>query len=181
MLSDVNIYFFNFINGAAGKSPWLDGAMIFVANCFIFIIPLFFVYLWFAKKGRGRKEALFIFISGLLSLLISWGISLIYFHPRPFVMDLGVKLIQYIADSSFPSDHATAMFAVAFSLLFLKRYWSGTIFLILALLVGGARVFCGVHFPFDVGGSILVSFIAVSIVFMLERKFKFFSKIRNYS
>lgn len=179
-ISNLNICLFSLINDVAGKNFILDRAMIFIASYFIFIIPIFLIYLWFKKTKRdeNKKEALFTFTSVLISLGIAWGISLIYFHPRPFMIGLGKKLIQHTPDSSFPSDHATGMFAVAFSLIFLKKYKSGVIFFILSALVGIARVFCGVHFPLDIVGSFFVSLIGVSIIFMAKGKLSFlFSKM----
>mgnify|MGYP000008668463 CR=1 FL=1 len=179
-ISNLNIYLFSVINNVAGKNPILDTAMIFIASYFIFVIPIFLIYLWFKKTKRdeNKKEALFIFASVLISLAIAWGISLIYFHPRPFMIGLGKKLIQHAPDSSFPSDHATSMFAPAFSLIFLKKYKDGVIFFILSALVGIARVFCGIHFPVDIVGSFFVSLIGAGIIFIVKEKLNFlFSKM----
>jgi len=184
-VSDLNISLFNLIDGIAGKNRILDITMIFIADYLIFIIPIFLIYLWFkkAKKDENKKEALFIFASVLISLAVAWGISFIYFHPRPFMIDLGKKLIQHAPDSSFPSDHTTVMLAAVWSLIFLKEFKNGVIFLVLSLLVALARIFCGVHFPFDIIGSIFVSFIGVSIIFATRGKLTFFFAkiIRVYS
>jgi len=179
-VSDVNIYFFDLINNFAGKNSVLDGIMIFIANYFIFIIPIFLIYLWFkkSKNDENKIKALFILFSVLISLIITWGITLTYFHPRPFMIGLGKELIQHAPETSFPSGHGTAMFAITFSLIFLKDYKKGIIFFILSLSVGVARIFCGIHFPFDIIGSIFVSLAGTSIIFMLMKKFDFlFSKM----
>ncbi len=175
-VSDLNIYLFNLINGIAVKNRILDITMIFIANYLIFIIPIFLIYLWFkkVKKDENKKEALFILASVLISLAVARGISFIYFHPRPFMIGLGKNLILHAPDSSFPSDHTTAMLAVVFSLIFLKEFKNGVIFLVLSLLVSLARIFCGVHFPFDIIGSIFVSLIGVSIIFATRGKLTFF-------
>ena len=167
-MNKINIVLFSFINNIAGKNQILDSIMIFVANYFIFVIPVFLIYLWFKKSKK--KEALFILVSILISLAIAWGITLVYFHPRPFMIGLGKKLIQHAPETSFPSDHTTGMFAVTFSLVFLKEYKKGAIFLILSLLVGFARIFCGIHFPFDIIGSFFVALVGAGTVFIVREK-----------
>jgi len=62
---------------------------------------------------------------------------------------------------SFPSSHATNMFAAAalFAMFFPKgsRYYFG-----FAALVAYSRVYVGVHYPFDVFGGALLG-VAISI------------------
>jgi len=180
VVPDLNIHLFNLINNLAGKNLVLDKTMIFIASYLIFIIPVFLIYLWFkkSKKDENKKKALFILFSVLISLAIAWVINSIYFHPRPFMIGLGKELIQHAPETSFPSGHATAMFAVTFPLFFLKEYKKGIVFFILSLSVGIARIFCGIHFPFDIIGSFFVSLAGTIIIFILMRKFNFlFSRI----
>ena len=168
----MNIYLFNLINHLAGRNVFLDRIMIFLACYLIWIIPLFLFYLWFKKSSdqENKKLSLFILTSVVISLIFSWGISLVYFHPRPFVMNLGTQLIPHYPDSSFPSGHATAAFAVAFILLFLKKHKGSAWFFVLAFLISLARVFCGVHFPFDIIGSFFVAAIGAGIVYGFRRR-----------
>ncbi len=177
----MNIYLFNSINYLAGKNIVLDNIMIFLARYLIWIAPLFLLYLWFRKSADSgyKKLSLFILVSVLLSLLISWSVSLCYFHPRPFMIGLGTKLITRSPDSSFPSDHATIMFAVALATLFWKRYRMGILFLLLALAVGLARVFCGIHFPFDLVGAFLVAGLGTTLVYTIGKYFIGGNKYKN--
>ena len=57
-------------------------------------------------------------------------------------------------DPSFPSDHATAAFAIAFAVFFLARR-VGVGFLVAATLVALSRVFIGLHYPSDVVAGVL--------------------------
>lgn len=168
----MNIQLFLLINKLAGSSKMLDWFMIFCARYLILTIPILILYFWFLrKKHRGYKSlALLITIIVTISLLFSWGISSLHYHPRPLAMHLGTALMHHPLDSSFPSDHAVAMFALAFTFWYLgKRKW-GTFLFILATLVGGARVFCGVHFPFDIIGSFLVAWLVSGSIFYYYRK-----------
>ncbi len=175
---NINIYLFKLINNLAGRNAFLDKTMIFTAKYLIYIVPLYLLYLWFFIKGdKGKKASLYIFSAVIVSLLIGWIITLFYYHPRPFMMGLGKELFSHSKETSFPSDHATVMFATSFALLFLKDIKNGVIFLILATLVGFARVFCGVHFPFDILGALVVALCGTVLIFLFKKQLDFlFSK-----
>jgi undecaprenyl-diphosphatase len=72
-------------------------------------------------------------------------------RPRPFVSDpSGVHLFSHhAADAGFPSDHATASFAIAVALLLRSRRL-GLPVLALAFVLSVGRVAVGVHYPSDV-------------------------------
>ncbi|AGB04906.1 PAP2 superfamily protein [Aciduliprofundum sp. MAR08-339] len=167
-LESINIHWFKIINSLAGKNPYLDAFMILFAQYMIFIVPIYLIYLFFRKNGEDRKFAVFVFISIVLSLGVSMTISHFYYHPRPFAMGLGTTLISHSTDSSFPSDHTTLIFSFALPFLYLKRYREGAVFLTISVLIGYARIFCGVHFPFDIIGGFLVA-LAVSYILFLFR------------
>jgi undecaprenyl-diphosphatase len=72
-------------------------------------------------------------------------------RARPFVDHPGTihAFLAHAADTSFPSDHATAAFAIATAVLL---WWRpvGLVLLVLAGLVSVGRVFLGLHYPTDV-------------------------------
>jgi undecaprenyl-diphosphatase len=169
-MANLNVDLFEFINSFAGHNVVLDKAMIFAAQYLIYIVPFFLLTLWFIGDDKKKKETLFIFISILISLIFGWLITKFYYHPRPFVSGLGKELIYHAPDASFPSDHATVMFAVAFALLFLKDYRESVVFFALSFIVGFARIYCGIHFPYDILGGIPISLAGISIEFILKNK-----------
>ena len=179
----VNVQWFTAINSLAGKNAVLDAIMIFSAKYLIYIIPIILLYLWFRKSENdgNKKFSIFLFFSVLIAIIISMIISALYYHPRPFVLGLGTQLISHAPDSSFPSDHTTAMFAFSLPFLYFKRYKSGTVLVILSSLVGFARVFCGVHFPFDIIGGFFLGLIVSYILFLFRKPlFEYFSKIVEF-
>lgn len=96
--------------------------------------------------------------SGLLGLLINQIIGLAWLHPRPFMIGLGHTLIPHVADSSFPSDHLTLWWAVAFSLALQRGpRIAGVTLALLGVPIAWARIYLGVHFPFDMLGAIAVA------------------------
>jgi undecaprenyl-diphosphatase len=105
----------------------------------------------------GRRAAVAAGFSALVGLGIAHVITLVWDRPRPYVAHPGNfhLLIPASHDPSFPSDHATAAFAIAVS-IFLRHRRAGWIALLLATLLSISRVAVGVHYPGDVlGGAAL--------------------------
>jgi len=165
----INVELFNFINGLAGKSPFLDSLMVFSAKYVVALIPIFFVYVFL----KSKKKALFVFLSVLISVLLSKLIGFLVYSPRPFALSLGTQLVDHVADASFPSDHAITFFAFGFALLFIKYKKLGIGFFLLGGFVGFARIFTGIHFPSDILGSLMLSLLIVTLFYLFLRKFNF--------
>jgi len=142
---------------------WLTGNwFIDTLNCFIavgapyiFALVLMIVYLF-----GNKDKALYAFYTALLGLGINFLITAFYFHPRPFMVGLGRPLLRHGIETSFPSDHATMAFCVAFSFLLSTDLKLGGALFLLALVTGFARVYTGLHFPLDVAGSFVVALVA---------------------
>jgi undecaprenyl-diphosphatase len=102
-------------------------------------------------------------LSAGLALAIGKVISELVDRARPFVAHpSSVHLFtRHAADAGFPSDHATASFAIAVAILLRKRAW-GTVVLVAAIVLCIGRVAIGVHYPSDVlGGALLGSLAAL--------------------
>ena len=85
-----------------------------------------------------------------LALLVGKGLSLAVDRPRPFVTHPEVHdFLHHAADGSFPSDHATAAFAIAGALSLRYRRWA-PLLMGSAIALAFARVLLGVHYPSDV-------------------------------
>jgi membrane-associated phospholipid phosphatase len=72
-------------------------------------------------------------------------------------------------EPSFPSDHAVAAFAIAFSVALVGGRLMGAFFLTAASVVSITRVFVGLHYPGDVVGGALVGLLAALVVFLVGR------------
>lgn len=156
---------FKLINNLAGKSQYLDWLGIFTAKYLIFIIAIFFILYLIIKGWQNFKSVILkAFFSGALAYTINFLIGLIYFRPRPFVLNEATKLIDKSPlEKSFPSDHTAIAFALAFSLYFYNKKLGGVL-LFLAFLVGLGRIYVGVHYPSDILGGILVGFLSAFLV-----------------
>jgi undecaprenyl-diphosphatase len=75
-------------------------------------------------------------------------------------------LISQSHDPSFPSDHATGAFALAFGIWLYDRTIGG-ILLVLAAIVAFARVYVGTHYPGDVVAGALIAVAVASALYLL--------------
>ncbi len=165
ILDQINKTIFIHINHYAGTNALFDKITIITASYLPIIFILILIYLWLKNK-EYRPSILFCIYSAIVGLLLNYFITLFYFHPRPFMDKIGTILIYHVPETSFPSDHTTFMASIALMLLFFKRIQKIGILLVALALIGGmARVFAGIHYPFDIVGSFLVAAIASSIVF----------------
>jgi len=171
----MNETLFLYINSFAGNIHLLDLFFIISAKAMPYIFIGIEVWLYFVAKRK--TEAIFAFYGVLVGLFINQIIGILYFHNRPFMDNIGIQLIKHSAENSFPSDHTTFLFAIAFSYLFFKVKKLAVIGLILAFLGGVARIYVGVHYPFDIMGGIFVGFIGAFVVFLLKNRLKFLNEI----
>jgi undecaprenyl-diphosphatase len=154
-----------------GKSPILDSVVKGVAVYSIYVVPVLLIVLWFTAKKH--REALFLaFISTIFSWLVMTKeiASHLWYRARPDLAVLNIKeVIFHRPDYSFPSDHATALFALTFSLYIFgykkAAYW----FLAIAILVSITRVAVGVHFPLDILGGIACAALGTWVIYLLRK------------
>lgn len=172
MFNNLNTNIFNSINYFAGKDPLLDKFAVPSAQYMPFIFIILLAYLWFFRK-EYRKFILYSGYSVVAGLLANFLITLFYFHNRPFMDNLGTLLIKHTSDSSFPSDHTTFMLSIAFTLLYFNKTRKlGIILSILGIIGGISRIYCGVHYPFDILGSVIVAAVASFVIFSLKKRFQ---------
>jgi undecaprenyl-diphosphatase len=133
----------------------------------LFVVTLALVFL--AARGSRfaawRRASLAAVLSAGLGLVVGKMISELVDRARPFVADPhGVHLFSsHAADAGFPSDHATAAFAIAVAILLRKRGW-GIAALVAAAVLSVGRVALGVHYPSDVlAGAALGSAAALAL------------------
>ena len=163
---------FELLNAPPDASPATISVAVFIAEQLIVVVPLLLAGLWLWGDLAKKRAVVAATLAGLLALGIAQLLALHYI-PRPFASGVGRTLIQHVPDSSFPSDHATLMAAVAASLLLIRETRApGIALALLWLPLAWARVYVGVHFPSDViggavvgcGSSVLVALFAEPVV-----------------
>jgi undecaprenyl-diphosphatase len=172
MIEQLNIALFQLINQYAGINPIFDSLAVFAAEYMPVVVILALIYLWIRKGDSTHDILLYGVYAAITGLIINYLIGLVYFHPRPSMLHMGTQLFSYPMDSSFPSDHTTLMVSIALMLIYFKetRIY-GLLILILGLIGGFARVFCGIHFPFDIFGSVIVALISTTIIYYFKERF----------
>ncbi|MDN5843547.1 MAG: undecaprenyl-diphosphatase, partial [Alcaligenaceae bacterium] len=128
-----------------------------LANWLVWLIPMVLIIGWFYGGAETRRTMILAALSGMFGLLANQLIGLAWTHPRPFIMGLGHTFIPHAPDSSFPSDHLTLWWAVAFTIFTNKALWRiGAILTLLGIPIAWARIYLGVHFPLDMIGAAIV-------------------------
>jgi undecaprenyl-diphosphatase len=149
----------------------MDGLTTFAAKYLIIVPLLAVIYIYIQLKTTERKRFLILLVAtGLLSLVVAKIAAHLYWHPRPFISD-GVKpLFTSSRDNGFPSDHTLLAAFLAFvSLSYSKKIGIGL--LVVAVLVGWARVAAGVHHAVDVLGSFIITALAYLLARYLMRTY----------
>lgn len=148
-----------------GTGPWREAIVFFLAE----VLPLAAagaIFWLFAKAGHTRpqrdynREIVIVIIGGVL---LAFGIRILIgdalSRPRPFVTYPELPHLSIVQNSnvSFPSLHAFVLFTIGGTVAFIGRHPKVAIgLLLLAFVVGAARVVAGVHYPSDIiGGALL--------------------------
>jgi len=158
------------LNELGGVSIFTD-ALIFV---FAEFIPWFVGFLFLLLIFFSRKQPLPIFISAVLTLivtkLLSVGLKLFFGIDRPFQVYETIEpvFITY-GFGAFPSTHAMFFAALATLSFFYIRKIS-SFFIVMAFVIGIMRVIAGVHFFFDVLAGWICGFIVAYTLVYISRK-----------
>jgi undecaprenyl-diphosphatase len=157
------------LNDFMFRHDGVEDPLLFYVNAsealFVATLALVFLAAHGARFADWRRASLAAVLSAGLGLAAAKVISELVDRARPFVADPhGVHLFAgHAADPGFPSDHATAAFAIAVAILLRKRGW-GIAALVAAIVLAIGRVALGVHYPSDVlAGAALGSAAALAL------------------
>lgn len=170
VMEHFNLALFSMLNAPAHPGTVPISLAIFFSNYVIWAVPLLFALGWLRGPEPLRKALLEATAAAMAGLSLAQFLGLIWPHPRPFMIPVGHTLISHVADPSFPSDHLTLLWTVAFSLLRhpLTRPL-GRALALLGLPVAWARIYVGVHFPLDMLGAALVSVLSAWLACIAAR------------
>jgi undecaprenyl-diphosphatase len=132
------------------------------------------VALWFLARPAGVQRLRLACTAALASagvgLLLNQAIGHLWARDRPYVAhpDSLTLFGARSHDPSFPSDHATAAFAIAAAVLFFSPR-AGRVFLVAAAAIAFSRVLIGVHYPSDVAAGALTGTAAAIAIGTLGR------------
>jgi undecaprenyl-diphosphatase len=130
---------------------------------FLAVVVALFLLVPGPRRMLAQRAAVAAGAAAAVALLVGHFVSAAVDRPRPFVAHAATihPFLAHAPDPSFPSDHATAAFAIAAAVALRERRW-GLVLLALATVVAAGRVFLGLHYPSDVlagaglGGAVAV-------------------------
>lgn len=156
------------INQFVLDHEWLGRALSVAETWAVPVLAVTTFGLWLlARPGGPRKWKLAsasALASAALALLIAQVITKIWARERPFAAHPDAHVWGTRShDPSFPSDHASASFGIAFAVFLFDRV-VGSIFIAAATFISVGRVFVGAHYPADVVAGSLVGLGAALLV-----------------
>ena len=172
LMSTIDVQITSWINALSGHSRLLDLLMIGVTQAGVPALIVTVAAHWWAREDRRRQRhaAIACGLSFLLGLAINQLILLVVHRIRPYDAGVTHLLIAPSADPSFPSDHATATFAIVFGWLLQRRGKKALWFFAGATLVVFSRVYIGTHYASDILGGIATALVAAAVVRMAYRE-----------
>ncbi|MBI5106554.1 MAG: phosphatase PAP2 family protein [Solirubrobacterales bacterium] len=157
------------LNGFFARHDGIEDPVVAYVSASQVLFAALLVVLFVGDRGlagrAARRGAVAAGVSAALALVIAQVVSHLVDRSRPFASDpSGVHLFSaHGADPGFPSDHATAAFAIAIAILLRSRRW-GLLAVTMATILAVARVAMGVHYPSDViAGAALGSATALAL------------------
>lgn len=161
-MEQMNYFFFSMINATPASSPWMISFATFIARDLIMLIPILLIglWLWGPKDTMDMQRTVVTkaAIALAFSMLSATCIGMLIPHDRPFVDGFGYAFMSHAPDSSFPSDHGTAIFTFALAFLFWHHLWSGVSLMFIAIAIAWSRIYLGVHWPFRHAGCVSVRY-----------------------
>ena len=145
---------FRHVNRFADHTSWLHPfAVAYAKDGIVVFAALMVLAFWRARQGQdlaGEAGAAWAGAAALVALGLGQLIGGAIDRDRPYENLAHVHvLVSRTTDFSIPSDHATAVGAVAIALLFVDRK-IGIVAAVLAVLMAATRVYVGAHYPTDV-------------------------------
>lgn len=173
-----------YLNTMMASSTFWTQLVPILSDIFVFSYPCYLLYLYFVAHDHDNRwrsflfwhqdrkhkyEALTIFSSFVLSIVINYSIKWFVEQARPYkVLDLLINpqeslILESIPHDSFPSDHAAVGMTIAICVILLayrenntKKILFWRLFLVFALIMDISRITIGVHRPSDIiAGSIV--------------------------
>lgn len=149
------------LNASPDASPLVVAGALFLAKWPVGIAMLLAAVVVALQPAGNRLLIARLLLTVLLAMAVTYVIRQFWYQPRPFVVGLGQQLLPHEPTASFPSFHATFLFSIGLALLsFSVNRVLAIVVLCLGLLTAWARIYLGVHYPFDIIAAFFVAGLA---------------------
>ena len=154
---------------------WVGSLFHGIEQASIPVMVVITAVLWFlARPGGDRKWKVACgsaYLSAAIAYVAAFVVHHLYDRPRPYEAHPSLPHPWSSAtDASFPSDHTSLSFAIAFAVVLFDPI-AGAIFLVVAAIIGVGRLFIGAHYPGDVAGGFALGLIVAFVVVRLLQPF----------
>lgn len=135
----------------------------------IYFCAVYLIWIELALLVFVWRDAIKALVAGAISRLGFVTLIRFFYHrPRPYI---ALHLTPLFADTSwsFPSGHASFMFAIA-TIVFIKNRRLGAVMYVLSILTGWGRVMAHVHWTSDiVGGAVLGILVGLGVDYLAQK------------
>lgn len=153
-------------------NPLFDAIMPPLSDCggfvtLLVICILVILVLRYFKKEKYYQIAKLCLYALILAGIIAACLKLTFHSPRPFtVLDYVRQLTVPSEPNSFPSGHTASTLSIITVLVWKLREHKivAALLVVFAVLVGFSRIYCGVHYPFDVLVGAIVGVVSGVVV-----------------
>jgi undecaprenyl-diphosphatase len=167
------------INAPAGNNPLVDSVIIAITTYGVPFVVLCVASQWWGQgdKIHVRHACVAAGVSFLTGLAFNQLLLLFVHRVRPYDSGVTHLIIPRSADWSFPSDHATAAFAVAVAFALQGLPMRANFFALAAALIAWSRVFVGTHYVTDVIGG---AFTGIAAALLVRASYREDSKLDQF-
>ena len=158
---------YNWIYGVSLHHHWVGTLFSDIEKVSIPLMVVMTASLWFFSRPGGDRKWKLASASGFAAAALAYATAFVIHHawsrPRPYMSHHMNHPWSTATDASFPSDHATVSFAIAFAVLAFDTV-AGVIFLVVAAIIAIGRLFIGAHYPSDVFTGLVIGLLAAGVV-----------------
>jgi undecaprenyl-diphosphatase len=169
--SGVDAWLVRSVNSYALDHSWFAATAVFSASALPdVLVALLILYVATRSDGSARLLLLVLVVMAA-AWLVARGFQSFWLRPRPFEAGVAQSLLPHRGGGSFPSTHASVVFAVGWLGVVLRAPWRWVgLWWMMGLTVVTGRVVCALHYPSDVVGGLLVGGACAAVGFAATRR-----------
>ncbi|MGD6858497.1 MAG: phosphatase PAP2 family protein [Enterobacteriaceae bacterium] len=169
IISKIDYYVINYLDilYLSNSTSYFNKIGLFLSlNSILITMSLIAIIIAINFKNKDIIKIIKFLLSNIfISIAINFVIRKLLYRPRPFVYFSNTydDIISHKKNSSFPSNHASAMCSIYISLSKNNKIKHKSIILFLSFFIIFFRIYFKLHFFSDILGSFFVSFISYFI------------------